>query len=123
MRKEDHPMERDRKSFLKLGGALCLALALAVGACATATGPAPNVTMGGKVEVLWLGQAAVRLTSPGGKVIVIDPYITQNPKTPAEWKDLSKLGKVDAILVTHGHGDHVGDVAALQKMTGAPVLG
>jgi L-ascorbate metabolism protein UlaG (beta-lactamase superfamily) len=116
-------METHRRKFMKLGGALCLALALAVGACATATGPAPTVTMAGKVEVLWLGQAAVRLTSPGGKVIVIDPFITQNPKTPAEWKDLSKLGKVDVILVTHGHGDHVGDVSALQKLTGATVLG
>src|ERR1051326_783293 len=116
-------MERDRKTWLKLGGMLCLALAVAVGACATATGPAPTPTMGGKLELLWLGQAAGRLTSPGGKGIVIDPFITQNPKTPAEWKDLSKLGKVDVILVTHGHGDHVGDVAALQKLTGATVLG
>jgi L-ascorbate metabolism protein UlaG (beta-lactamase superfamily) len=78
---------------------------------------------GGKVEVHWLGQAAVKLTSPGGKVIVIDPFITNNPKTPADQKDLAKLGKVDLILVTHGHGDHTGDVAALQKLTNAPVAG
>jgi len=77
----------------------------------------------GKTEVLWLGQAAFKITTPGGKVIVIDPFITNNPKTPADQKDLAKLGKVDAILVTHGHGDHTGDVAALQKLTGAPVLG
>src|SRR5207247_8934467 len=116
-------MERHRRKLLKLGSVLCLALAVAAAACATATGPAPTVSMDGKVEVLWLGQAAVRLTSPGGKVIVIDPFITQNPKTPADWKDLAQLGKVDVILVTHGHGDHVGDVAAPQKLTGATVLG
>lgn len=62
----------------------------------------------GKVEVHWLGQATFKITTPGGKVIVIDPFVTGNPKTPAEYKDLAKLGKVDVILVTHGHGDHVG---------------
>jgi len=45
-------------------------------------------------------QSAFRIDSPGGKVILIDPFITQNPKTPAEWKDLDKLGKLDVILVT-----------------------
>src|SRR2546425_5671830 len=78
---------------------------------------------GGQVKVHWLGQAATHSTSPSGKVIVIDPFITNNPKTPADQKDLAKLGKVDVILVTHGHGDHVGDVSALQKLTGATVLG
>jgi len=116
-------MERRRSRFWSIGSALCLGLALAIGACATATGPAPKVSMDGKVEVLWLGQAAVKLTSPGGKVIVIDPFLTRNPKTPAEYKDLSKLGKVDLILITHGHGDHVGDVKELHAKTGAPVYG
>jgi len=77
----------------------------------------------GKVEVLWLGQAAVRITSPGGKVIMIDPFLKKNPKTPAKWKDLKALGKVDVILVTHGHFDHTADVGELAKMTGAKVAG
>jgi L-ascorbate metabolism protein UlaG (beta-lactamase superfamily) len=72
-------------------------------------------------EIQWLGQAAIKITTPGGKVILIDPFITNNPKTPAEHKDLSKLGKVDLILVTHGHGDHVGDTAKIAEMTGAKV--
>jgi L-ascorbate metabolism protein UlaG (beta-lactamase superfamily) len=114
-------MELRRRNLLKLGA---LSVLLAAGACATPTGPAPTVTMpGSKVEVHWLGQAATKLTSPGGKVIVIDPFITKNPKTPADQKDLAKLGKVDVILITHGHGDHTGDVAELQKMTGATVAG
>ena len=114
-------MELRRRNWLKIGA---LSLVLAAGACAAPSGPAPTPTMtSGKVEVHWLGQATTKLTSPGGKVIVIDPFITNNPKTPADQKDLAKLGKVDAILVTHGHGDHTGDVAALQKLTGAPVLG
>ncbi|MFQ5913222.1 MAG: metal-dependent hydrolase [Nitrospinota bacterium] len=72
-------------------------------------------------ELQWFGQSAFKITTPGGKVIVIDPFITKNPKTPQEFKDLSKLGKVDLILVTHGHPDHTGDVSALAKMTGAKV--
>ena len=76
-----------------------------------------------ETEVLWLGQASTRITTDGGKVIMIDPFLVNNPKTPAEWKDLAKLGSVDVILVTHGHFDHVADVGALAKMTGAKVVG
>ena len=70
---------------------------------------------GGKVEVLWLGQAAFRITTPGGKVIVIDPWLVNNPVTPAQYKNLDALGKVDVLLVTHGHGDHIADAPALAK--------
>jgi L-ascorbate metabolism protein UlaG (beta-lactamase superfamily) len=72
-------------------------------------------------ELQWFGQSAFKLTSDSGKVIVIDPFITKNPKTPDALKDLAKLGRVDLILVTHGHGDHVGDTAELAKLTGAKV--
>ena len=114
-------MELGRRRLLKLGA---FATVVALGACTTASGPAPTVTMpGSKVEVQWLGQSTTKITSPGGKVIVIDPFMTGNPKTPAEHKDLTKLGKVDLILVTHGHSDHTGDVAALHKLTGGTVAG
>jgi L-ascorbate metabolism protein UlaG (beta-lactamase superfamily) len=72
-------------------------------------------------ELQWFGQSAFKITTPGGKVILIDPFISRNPKTPKELKDLSKLGKIDLILVTHGHPDHVGDSAQLSKMSGAKV--
>ncbi|MET0265292.1 MAG: MBL fold metallo-hydrolase, partial [Duganella sp.] len=50
-----------------------------------------------KTEVQWLGQAAFKITTPGGKVIVVDPWLTSNPKTPAAYKSLESLGKVDLI--------------------------
>ena len=84
-----------------------------------ASGPAAS----GKTEVLWLGQAATRITTPGGKVIVIDPWLTSNPKTPAAFKNLEALGKVDLILVTHAHFDHFADAPALAKMHNAPMYG
>ena len=94
--------------MLPLTGALCLLLAGAVSAQ--------------QVEVLWLGDSTFRITSTKGKVIVIDPFLTKNPRTPTKYKDLKALGKVDLILVTHGHGDHITDLAELAKMTGAAVV-
>lgn len=77
----------------------------------------------GPVTVQWLGHAAFKLTSVDGRVILIDPFITGNPKLPAEQKDLARLGKVDLILVTHGHGDHVGDGPALARQHKVPLYG
>src|SRR5574341_1333374 len=81
-----------------------------------------GVALAEQVEVLWLGHAAFRITSTAGKVIVIDPLLKRNPRAPAKYKDLKALGKVDLILVTHGHGDHIGDLPELAKMSGAPVV-
>ncbi len=75
----------------------------------------------GKVQVQWLGQAAFKFTSVAGKVIVIDPWLITNPKTPEAFKKLESLGKVDLVLVTHGHFDHVADAPALAKLNNAPL--
>jgi len=77
----------------------------------------------GKIEVLWLGHAAARVTTVSGKVILIDPWIAKNPKTPREYRMRGALGKVDLILVTHGHYDHLGDAPALARRHKAPVWG
>jgi L-ascorbate metabolism protein UlaG (beta-lactamase superfamily) len=115
---QEADMERAtrRREVLAVGAMLTVALALAMPHW-------PQAQPAGKAELLWLGQAAWRITTPGGKVIVIDPWLTENPKTPADYKDLTKLGKVDLILLTHGHSDHVGDVKALAAATGAKVYG
>jgi L-ascorbate metabolism protein UlaG (beta-lactamase superfamily) len=81
-----------------------------------------SVVSAAEVEVLWLGHATTRITSTTGKVIIIDPFLTKNPKAPAEYRNLNALGKVDLILVTHGHGDHVGDLQELARLSGATVV-
>jgi L-ascorbate metabolism protein UlaG (beta-lactamase superfamily) len=93
-------------------------LALVTG-CATP--PSLDAGKSGPIEVWWLGQSAMRITSPAGKVIMIDPWILGNPKTPAQYKNLDALGKIDLILVTHAHGDHSGDAVALAKKNNVPV--
>jgi L-ascorbate metabolism protein UlaG (beta-lactamase superfamily) len=77
----------------------------------------------GKTELLWLGQASFRIKSPGGKVIVIDPWLTNGPKAPAAYKDLAALGKVDLLLVTHAHVDHLGDAPAIAKLNNTVLYG
>jgi L-ascorbate metabolism protein UlaG (beta-lactamase superfamily) len=111
--------ETDRRGFMKtvaIGGAL-----LGIGD-ALLNKPLEAAASAGQVEVLWLGHSTFRITSTTGKVIVIDPFLTKNPQTPTKHKDLKALGKVDLILVTHGHIDHIGDLPELAKLTGAPVV-
>jgi L-ascorbate metabolism protein UlaG (beta-lactamase superfamily) len=101
-----------------LSGVLAVA-AMAIFVVLNGTAPAQAE---GKITVKWLGHAAFEITSPGGTKLLIDPFITHNPKTPKALKDLS-LYKPDVILVTHMHGDHVGDAVAIHELTGVKILG
>ena len=74
----------------------------------------------GKVEVTWYGHSTFVVKTPGGTVLAIDPWFG-NPSSPD--KDAAeKLPKVDYVLVTHGHRDHVGDAVALATRTGARLV-
>ena len=108
--------------------ALALSALVTIGCAPMASAPASSAAgasaTAGKTEVLWLGQASMRIKSPGGKIIVVDPWLTGGPKTPAPYKtDLSALGKVDLLLVTHAHVDHIGDAPALAKLNNTVLYG
>lgn len=63
-------------------------------------------------HITWLGHATFKITLANGKVILIDGWVDGNPACPKEAK---KLDRVDTILITHAHSDHIGDVLSLAK--------
>jgi L-ascorbate metabolism protein UlaG (beta-lactamase superfamily) len=77
-----------------------------------------------ETKLKWFGHAAFSITTPNGKVLLIDPWLS-NPSNP-EAKDgkdpLAAVTKVDYILITHGHRDHVGEAAEIAKKTGAVLI-
>jgi L-ascorbate metabolism protein UlaG (beta-lactamase superfamily) len=69
------------------------------------------------MDIRWLGHSAFAL-SHDGKTVLVDPFLTGNPKAAASADEV----EADAILLTHGHGDHIGDTVDIAKRTGAPVV-
>lgn len=77
-----------------------------------------------ETKIKWFGHAAFSITTPKGKVLLIDPWLN-NPLNP-EAKDgkdaFAAVPKADYILITHGHRDHVGDAVEIAKKTGATLI-
>jgi len=82
--------------------------------------PAAVLAAPGETKVHWYGHAAFRIETPSGGVILIDPFLTA-PTNPDK-NPLAKLGRVDYILITHGHRDHVGQAVEIGKKTGAVLV-
>ena len=74
-----------------------------------------------EIQITWLGHAAFEIVSSGGTRILIDPFLKSNPATPAEFKDLSRY-RPNYILVTHSHGDHMGDAIEIAKASKAKLV-
>jgi L-ascorbate metabolism protein UlaG (beta-lactamase superfamily) len=70
-------------------------------------------------SLTWLGHSAFRVESSGDKHIYVDPFLSGNPRTPETERDPKRC---DLILVTHGHGDHVGDVVEIHRRFQCPVV-
>jgi L-ascorbate metabolism protein UlaG (beta-lactamase superfamily) len=63
-------------------------------------------------NITWLGHAGVRIVTPSGKTILIDPWLTGNPKAPF---GVDGLDACDYMLLTHAHGDHAADAPAISR--------
>ena len=71
------------------------------------------------VTVTWLGHATVLVQTAKGTNILIDPFIAQNPKYP---RDYVLPERIDYLLLTHGHGDHISDAVPVATKHGATVV-
>jgi L-ascorbate metabolism protein UlaG (beta-lactamase superfamily) len=71
------------------------------------------------MQITWFGHSAFRLDF-AGKVVLIDPFFTGNPAFASD--KAAAIKGVTHIVITHGHGDHVGDALDISKQTGAPVV-
>lgn len=69
--------------------------------------------------ITWLGHAVAHITTPAGTQILIDPFLEQNPKFPKSYKLPEKL---DLLLLTHGHSDHIADAVSVAKKHRPQVL-
>lgn len=64
------------------------------------------------VRLTWLGHSTIKIVSPGGRILVIDPWLTNNPACPPEFKNMQSF---DLLLLTHGHFDHFEDALRLSR--------
>ena len=72
------------------------------------------------VKLTWLGHSTFRIETPGGKTLLIDPWVMGNPMCPEKEKAIKKL---DVMLCTHGHFDHIGDAVQICKRHNPTVVG
>jgi L-ascorbate metabolism protein UlaG (beta-lactamase superfamily) len=72
------------------------------------------------LQLTWLGHATFRFETPDGKTILVDPWVMGNPACPESEKNIKK---VDVMLCTHGHFDHIGDAVEIAKKHNPTVVG
>ncbi len=74
-----------------------------------------------QTQLTWYGHSAFKLVTPAGNILLIDPWLT-NPVFEKGKDELVALQRVDLILLTHGHSDHVGNTIEIGKRTGAKLV-
>jgi len=72
------------------------------------------------VKITWLGHATFRIETPAAKIVLLDAWVMGNPMCPASEKNVKQ---VDVMLISHGHGDHIGDAVEIAKKHKPKVVG
>lgn len=78
--------------------------------------------LGRDTTITWLGHGTFHIRTPGGKRLLIDTWVDGNPSCPDAWKQRLRDEGVDAMLVTHGHFDHIGDLLELATLNDAKIV-
>jgi L-ascorbate metabolism protein UlaG (beta-lactamase superfamily) len=77
------------------------------------------MALGRDTAITWLGHATWQITTPGGRRVLIDPWLAENPACPDDRKTVEA---VDVMLLTHGHDDHTGDAVPVAQQHGPTVV-
>lgn len=72
-----------------------------------------------RLAITWFGHSTFLIRTPGGRRVLVDPWFTSNPACPAP---LKRPPQADVILASHGHADHVEDLVACARDSGATVV-
>jgi len=70
-------------------------------------------------QITWLGHGSWKMTTDGGTIVYLDPWITSNPACPIR---LADIDRADLVCVTHGHSDHLGNAIEIVHQTGATLV-
>ncbi len=73
------------------------------------------------LSITWLGHSTFIIGLPSGQRLITDPWLS-NPRSPVGRPRVEEVGRVDVILVSHGHADHLEDAPAIARATGAPIV-
>lgn len=77
------------------------------------------MTINSKTQFTWLGHGTFKIITPGGKCMLVDPWVAGNPACPDGEK---KLANLDYMLITHGHFDHISDAVELARTLSPTVV-
>src|SRR5438046_7977366 len=74
-----------------------------------------------ETQLTWYGQSAFKIVTASGNVLLVDPWLS-NPVFNRGKEEIAALKRVDLILITHGHSDHVGNAVEIGKRTRAKLV-